>query len=406
MNKLKSYHKVATNYMAVTLRPAVAPFFARMKRTKRAEKAKKVARHEMAAEAMRDPLFMRFPVQDQILFAKRLSMILRSGMPIMEGLSMLHVETRSRSAAHIYKSLLNDVQRGQALSAGVQKFERFFGEYCVNIIRVGEASGTLNENLEYLAEELKKKQALRRKVVGALVYPAVIVVATVAIVVMLTIYIFPKIIPIFAGVKAQLPLSTRILIVLSDFLAARGLYLLGVISLLTIGFFILVRYVPKFHLFIDKILVRLPLFGKLSKYYNLSNITRTLSILLRSDVRIIQAMDLVSAATRNLAYRKELEISKERIMKGQKIAAQFKENQVLFPPLMTQMITVGESTGNLGGTLEYISQMYEDEINELTKNLTTLIEPVLMIVMGIIVGFIAVSIITPIYSITQSLTPH
>jgi type II secretory pathway component PulF len=120
----------------------------------------------------------------------------------------------------------------------------------------------------------------------------------------------------------------------------------------------------------------------------------------------MQAIQLVADSTNNLAYKKELLIAGERIMQGQKIASQFRENPVLFPMLMTQMVTVGESTGNLGGTLEFLSTMYEEEVDELTKNMTTLIEPVLMIAMGLIVGFIAISIITPIYSITSSLNAH
>ena len=131
-----------------------------------------------------------------------------------------------------------------------------------------------------------------------------------------------------------------------------------------------------------------------------------MSILLRSDVRIIEAMELVAESTRNLSYREQLLLAREEITKGQKISLQFKQSSRHFPTLMAQMLSVGESTGNLGGTFAYLSEMYEEDIAELTKNMTTLLEPVLMIIMGTVVGFIAISIITPIYSITQSLQPH
>lgn len=355
---------------------------------------------------MRKPFMLRFSTQDQILFAKRLSMILRSGMPIMEGLHMLRDETTGGSALYIYESLVMDVTHGQPLSTGLSKFERIFGQFVVNIIKVGETSGTLHENLSYLSEELKRKQALRRKVIGALIYPALIVVATIAISVMLTVFIFPKIIPIFQSVKATLPLSTKILIALSGFLGAWGVWLfLGIIAAF-VGYFFLLRVSYLFHKIMDNVLLKLPLFGKLSQYYNLANICRTLSILLKSDVRIIEAMELVAKSTRNLAYQEALLEARSEIAKGQKISSQFKLNTKLFPSLPTQMIAVGESTGNLGGTFEFLCEMYEEDIDELTKNLTTLLEPILMIVMGLIVGFIAISIITPIYSITQSLSPH
>jgi len=351
------------------------------------------------------PTFLRFGTQDQIFFAKRLAMILRAGMPIMEGLHMLASQTRSSSATYIFRSLTIDVANGQPLSSGLAKFKSIFGEFCINIVKVGETSGTLHENLDYLAEELKKKQALLRKVLGALVYPAVIVVATISITIMLTVYIFPKIIPIFQSVKATLPLSTRILIVVSNFLGNYGLYLLGVLIALAIGFFVLMRLVPRFHLWMDIILLHIPLLGKLSQDYNLTNSTRTLSLLLKSDVGVVRSMELVAASTRNHAYKLALHEAGRHITHGQKISQQLQTMPRLFPPVMTQMVLAGESTGNLSTSLMFLSDMYDEEINELTKNLTTMLEPILMIVMGLVVGFIAISIITPIYSITQSLTP-
>jgi type II secretory pathway component PulF len=384
---------------ARVLRPLVA-------RVRAHKAAYTTTKHKKQRGAGKRPAFLRFSMQDQIFFAKRLAMVLRSGMPIMEGLHMLGSETRTRSSTFIFQSLIFDVSNGHKLSSGLGKFQSIFGEFCVNVVRVGETSGTLHENLNYLADELKKKQALRRKVIGALIYPAVIVIATLGITVMLTVYIFPKIIPIFQSVKATLPLSTRMLMALSSFLSQWGLWLLLGIVMACVGFFFLMRLVPRFHLFMDLVLLRIPLLGKLSQYYNLANSARTLSLLLKSNVGVAYAMDLVAASTRNHAYRNAFYEAGERILKGQKISLSMQRHPRLFPPLMRQMITAGESTGNLSSSLMFLSDMYEEEISDLTKNLTTLLEPILMIVMGVIVGFIAISIITPIYSITQSITPN
>ena len=355
------------------------------------------------SKSAKRPKIVRFSNQDQILFTKRLAMILRSGMPIMQGLSMLKDEARTRSSKYIYESLIADVSNGQGLSVSLAKFTRAFGDFSIQIIRVGEASGTLHENLEYLSQELKKKQALRREVWGALIYPALIVACTFGITIMLTVFIFPKIIPIFESVRAGLPWSTRLLIAISKFLGFAGLYLIaGGIALVSV-IVVAMRYSTGFHLLLDHLLLRIPILGKLSRAYNLANICRTMSLLLKSDVRIIEAIDLVAASTKNLVYRAQLLAIKERITKGQKFSVQFKDNARLFPSVMAQMIIVGESTGNLDATLLYLSNMYEDEISDLTKNLTTLLEPILMIVMGLVVGFIAISIITPIYSITSNL---
>ncbi len=324
----------------------------------------------------------------------------------MEGLSMLHAEANTRSSAHVLRSLMVCVSEGQPLSKGLETFEHLFGAFAVNIIRVGEASGTLHENLEYLADELKRHETLKKKVMGALIYPAVIVMATLGITIMLTVFIFPKIVPIFASVKATLPWSTRALMAMSDFLSTYGFWVLGIGIAIPIVIMVLARHIRAVHLFIDHGFLRTPILGKVSQYYNLANISRTLALLLKSDVRIVQAIDLVAAATKNTVYKNELLAARERIIKGQNISAQFRLQPRLFPPLFAQMVTVGESTGNLSGTLAYLSTMYEEEINDLTKNLTTLLEPILMVVMGVIVGFIAISIVTPIYSITQNLSPH
>jgi type II secretory pathway component PulF len=284
----------------------------------------------------------------------------------------------------------------------MQKFERTFGDFCINIIRVGETSGTLHQNLDYLAEELKKKEILKKKVLGALVYPAVVVTATVGIALVLTIYIFPKISPIFQSFKTTLPLSTRILISVSNFLIHDGGILFVALVVGIVAYIFLLR-IRMFHAFMDRVLLRVPLFGKLSQNYNIVNSTRTLALLLRANVRIVEALQIVSASSRNLMYRNAISHVEREVMKGQKLSEELAKFPGLFPSLMIHMIHVGEETGNLSESLLYVSGMFEEEINDLTKNLTTLLEPALMIVMGIIVGFIAISIITPIYGITQNL---
>ncbi len=359
---------------------------------------------ERSAAAKR-PLIVRFPVREQIVFSKRLAMILRSGVALREGLLMLDVGSGSRSSSYILGRIVDDVSRGMSLASALSTFEDLVGAFTINIIKVGEASGTLPGNLAYLAEELKKKDALRKKVIGALVYPAVIVVATVGISLVLTVYIFPKIIPIFQGFKHELPLSTRILINVSNLLIHDGMLIALALVALGVGLAFLLR-ISVVRRFIDRVVISLPLFGRLSRSYNLSTITRTLSLLLQGDVRIVPALSIIAESTTNAAYRDDLIRIADEVHHGRKLSARMQECNGRFPSLCAQMIAVGEEVGDLAGSLMYVSEMYEEDINDLTKNLATLVEPVLMIVMGIIVGFIAISIITPIYGITQDLTPH
>ena len=356
------------------------------------------------SEPSERPLFLRFPVREQIIFSKRLAMILNSGVALREGLLMLDSRD-SRSSTFIVGRIIDDVSRGSSLGNALASFERQFGAFAINLVRVGEASGTLPNNLAYLAEELKKKDALRKKVLGALIYPAVIIVATIGISLVLTVYIFPKITPIFEGFKQQLPLSTRMIIALSSFLIHDGILIFPVlIALIVAGGFLLRS--PRVRRAGDRAMLTVPVFGRLSRSYNLANITRTMSLMLRGDVRVVPALEIISKSIGNTVYREDLVHIADSVRRGKKLSTQMQTCGGRFPPLCTQMVAVGEETGDLAGALMYVSDMYEEDINDLTKNLATLLEPVLMLVMGAIVGFIAISIITPIYGITQNLTPH
>lgn len=351
------------------------------------------------------PGMLRFTLRDQAVFAKRLSMILRSGVPVCDGLVMLDTGHNSRSATYIIQNLIRDVSRGATLSAGLASFATIFGAFSINIIRVGESAGTLHQNLEYLSEELKKKDALKKKIIGALIYPLIIAIATIGISLVLTMYIFPKIMPIFQSFKQELPVTTRALIALSQFLIKDGVWVvLGLAAFCSI--FVWAMRFQSVRFVTDRTILHLPLFGRLSRYYNLATFSRTMSLLLRGDVAIVQALEIVVTSTRNSIYQEHLQRMARAVMHGQRMSTVMQRDHHLFPSLVTQMVIVGETTGNLAGSLMYVSDMYEEEINDLTKNMSVLLEPVLMIVMGLIVGFIAISIITPIYGITQNLTPH
>ncbi|MBI4050594.1 MAG: type II secretion system F family protein [Candidatus Doudnabacteria bacterium] len=349
-------------------------------------------------------LFLSLSIQDKILFAKRLSILIKAGVPLLECLQMMHKQASTRSTRKILEVLKADVESGQYLSASMTKFKKIFGDFAVNIIRVGEVSGTLYENLHYLAEELKKKQALRRKVVNALVYPIFIIIATFGITGLLTIYVFPKVLPIFSSLNFPLPWTTKVLIFISNLFLHYGFWILGGLVGLVAVFFFLMRN-KKFKLFFDRTILRIPLVGRISQGYNMANLCRTFGLLLKSDVMIVEAAKITANSLNNLAYRKELHAIGENITKGETVSAHMHRKSKLFPAILSQMVTVGESTGNLSDTLIYLSDLYESEVDDLTKNLSSVLEPALMAFMGIIVGFIAISIITPIYEVTQYLKP-
>lgn len=345
---------------------------------------------------------VRFSMKERILFTKRLAILLQSGMPISRCLVLMRDQAQTQNQKLFFTSLSAAVLSGQKLSTALEKYRPTIGDFTINVVRIGEASGTLAENLEYISIEHKKKFELRRQLIGALVYPAIIILATFMITLFLVVYIFPKIIPIFTSLKIDLPVSTRILIFLSDFLTQYGAALIGVLIILAGTYWVLRSWGPVAH-FVDWCCIELPIFGTLCQYYNTVNFCRTLGLLLRNGVPLQDALQSLISSTQHSMYKSTLTSVRGEVLKGKTISSQLALHKKLFPTLCVQMIQSGEMSGNLSHSLSYVSDVYESEIRDMTKNLTIVLEPILMVVMGLCVGFIAISIITPIYSITNNL---
>lgn len=345
----------------------------------------------------------RLAIKEQTFFAKRLSFLTRAGVPMLESLHILRTQSRTRSHRRILDQIIEDTSQGQTLSKSFGKFPHVFGDFAINIIKVGESSGVLSENLDYLADELKKKQILRRKVIGALVYPALITTATVGITIFLMVYLFPKIMPIFSSLHMTLPMSTKIVIAISNFLQKSGFALFAGIFLFVTAFSILIKKNKASRMYFHGFLLQIPLVGKMVQYYNLANATRTLGIMLKGGVTLSEALPLTADTSQNLVYKRHFRALAHTINRGERMSTYLAAHRNVFPDILAQLVAVGEKTGNLSNTLLYLSDLYENEVDDFAKDISTLIEPLLMIFMGLLVGFIAVSIITPIYGITQSL---
>lgn len=345
----------------------------------------------------------KFSLKDQVFFAKRLSFLINAGVTAVDGLHVLREQAVAKSHARVLDLILIDVKNGQSLAKSFAKFPKMFSNFSVHLIKVGESSGTLSQNLEYLAEELKKKHLLRRKVIGAFVYPALITVATLGITAFLMLYLFPKIIPILTSLRATLPLSTRMVMSISVFFQHWGLLVIGLLVTFIVSFVVAIHRSERLRMVFDRMLIRLPIIGMMIQYYNIANLSRTLGLLLKSGVRLPEALPIVADTTGNLVYKRECKNLSEVVDRGENISSYVRKNRKIFPDIFSHMVAVGEKSGTLSKTLTYLSEMYESEVEDFTKNLSTLIEPALMIFMGLLVGFVAISIITPIYSITQNL---
>ncbi len=348
---------------------------------------------------------MRLSVKDQTFFVKRLSFLIKAGIPMRESLVMIRDQTHKKTYVRILDIIIANVSNGQNLATSLSKFKHAFGEFTINIIGFGEQTGILSENLEYIADELKKKQALRKKIISASVYPIIVSIATVGIVAFLMVFLFPKILPVFSSLNYELPISTRIVIGISKFITHWGLVTLIVGIVLLTASLISIKKSKTCAFYFDLFILKIPVIGKIAQDYNIANFTRTLGLLLKSGVTMGEALPICVRTTPNLVYQKEFHALASVVNRGSKISTHLSKHREFFPDIVTQIVSVGEHSGNLSNSLIYLSEMYEADIDDFTKNLSSMVEPVLMIVMGILVGFIAISIITPIYGITQHLQP-
>src|SRR3989338_4742264 len=349
-----------------------------------------------------DNLFFRLSTKDKMLFARNLEIMIRSGIQILQSLEILKKQTESRVFIKIIDQLIFDIKNGRFLSVGLERYRNIFGDFFINLVRVGETSGTLSENLKYLADELRKRDELQKKINGAMAYPMVIFMATVGITSIMIFVIFPKILPVLTSINVELPFITRVFIAISEFLIKYG-YAVGLsMAGLLLGFWLILK-VTRVRLAWHKFIILLPAVGGMVLSVNIISFSRTIGLLLRAGIKIVEALEITANTLSNLVYRQEILKVAEGVRKGDPMSKYFVENNKLFPPIFSQMISVGDNTGKLDESILFLADFYESELDESTKSLSNILEPILLLTMGIIVAFVALAIITPIYKITQTL---
>ncbi|MDB5236900.1 MAG: type secretion system protein [Parcubacteria group bacterium] len=338
-----------------------------------------------------------------ILFVRRLALFLRAGIPINTALEMLRQDTQRKKSLRIVTMLAEDVLQGKRLSDALARFPRIFDSLHISLIEVGEASGALAGHLEQVAVLCARRRDDRQRIISTLTYPLIIVFATIALTAFLTLYAFPKILPLLRGFHQALPLSTRMLIGLTEFVQFHGWILVVAGIGLSAGIPYALRY-SFIRRGTDRLSLHLPFFGQMLQHYYAASITRTLSTLLESGIGILPALALLARGIRHSAYADALVRMRERISEGRPIAQGFSEESHLFPVVIAQLVKAGELSGTLPESLRNAAQIYEQYLEEQSRLLQALIEPALMLIMGCIVGFVALAIISPIYGITQGIS--
>jgi type IV pilus assembly protein PilC len=339
---------------------------------------------------------------DKVLFARHLALMIRAGLPLRESVATIQEQSKNKKFKKVLDDVIKSIDNGQTLANSLARHPKIFDSFYINTIRVGEESGTLEENLGNLALQLEKSYEMKRKVQAAMVYPSFILIAIIVLSAGLTFFVLPQIIPIFKTFDIQLPLATRVLIRFTEIVQNYGLFILiGIITSIVI--LLLISRIRPVKFLIHKIILKLPIIGSIVRNVNLSHFTRTLGILLKSGLPVVSALNITQATLGNLIYQKELKETAEQVRKGKPISDYLKRREVLFPSMVSRMIGVGEKTGSLEETLTYLGNFYEIEVDRSIKSLSTILEPILLLIMGAGVGFIALAIISPIYEITRGL---
>lgn len=337
-----------------------------------------------------------------MFFARHMSIMSRSGMQILDILRTLKKQTPSRTFNKVIDGLIEGVKNGQFLSEGLAKHQALFGDFFINIVHVGEISGTLAENLEYLADSLKKKRELESKVKGALVYPIIILIATFGLTAALTFFIFPKILPIFKSLNVDLPLVTKIFIAISTFMIDHGILVFAGAFGTMFAFWLLLK-IRVFQYIWHRFLIFMPVVGTMVQNYNVIAFVRSLSLLMKSGVKIVQAVDITANSSSNLVYKAALKEVAVHVGQGDPMSKHLATFPRLFPVVFTEMIAIGEETGRLTDTGTYLADYYETELDNSTKSMSNILEPLLLLTMGFIVGFVALAIILPIYEVSNGI---
>lgn len=344
----------------------------------------------------------RMGAKQEALFAKRLALLLRGGLDLPSSVrSLIHPKSSTRMRAALER-VASRVEAGQRASSAVAELPRLFSPLSRQMLAIGEESGTLPESLAFLADELRKRDRLRGKLLGAFLYPALLAFLTLAVSGSLIAFVFPKIIPLFSGLGTELPLPTRILLSLHWFVASFWPHIVAA-ALVLIGVTVWALRYERAKRFIARALLRAPIIGNLIQAYQLSLLSRSVAILLGSGVPLPDALMGAAGACGNLLYRDALLTAKEGVERGEGMRDALSTHAQLFPSVATDILSAGEMGGGLSEGALHLADYYEHEFDEATHRLSVLIEPVLMVAMGLIVGFVAIAMILPIYAITDGL---
>lgn len=345
--------------------------------------------------------FQGIPDAEIVTFTRQLSTMMSSGLPISRALEVLAEQTPNKKMRVLLLDSLRNVQGGTSLSSALSQYPKSFSPTYVALVRAGEASGKLDDILKRLADTLEAQRELKSSIKGAMIYPSIVFVAMIGVLILMMVLVIPKLSAMYESMNVELPAITQFMMSASKIMSKRWYVFL----ILAAGAFFGIKYyfsTPGGRKVFSKVAFKLPVFGKISKQRELTEFTRTLSLLVASGIPIVESLNIVSQVVSNERYKMGAENAAKHVERGGSLSDYLRQDKV-FPPILGQMASVGEETGQLDDVLGKVATFFAGEMAFAVKGLSSALEPIILIMLGGMVGVLIVSIITPIYKITSSI---
>jgi type II secretory pathway component PulF len=338
--------------------------------------------------------------KEVIEFTRHISVMLGAGVTIFEAIKFLKEQSRNKVFANRLDSIIESLNNGNSLSGAMRKFPKIFPPIYVNIISVGESSGTLPQTMTDLADHLEESEKFKRKVKGALIYPKIIIGVMLAFIVILVLFVMPRILTIFKSLGAEIPLATRVIIAITNFVNNNLVLIFSVIFGGGIFLYILFKN-PAVKRWRDLLYIKIPFVGHIVLNYNTAQVGQHFGTLFASGITVVKCLNITSSVVANRVFQDEIKYMVEKIQNGASLSQSFKEHSE-FPPMFIKLIKVGERTGKLPHVIDYMKNYYKSLVDEDVKNITTIIEPVIMVLLGLMVAGLVVTVIGPIYQLISN----
>lgn len=349
-----------------------------------------------------DYYLSRVKADELVMVTRNLGSMLVAGLPLSRALSVIERQSKNPRLKGVVLDIQSRINKGDQFNEALAAYPKVFDDLYVAMVRAGEESGGLADALKILSIQMERSSSLRKKIKGAMIYPSIVISVMVIIGIVMMIYVMPSITNTFKSLNAELPATTEVLIATSDFMVSHTAVVIGGMIASILAFIYALRTRIGKRIF-SWIIVRLPVVGNIAKEANAARMARTLSSLLSSGVDVLRALSITQDVVQNYYYKKVIAEAQRRVEKGVALSEVFIESTDLYPVLVGEMIAVGEETGQISNMLGELAIFYENEVEHKTKDLSTIIEPLLMVVIGGTVGFFALAMIAPIYSISESI---